>query len=101
MRMMLNVRIPNEPFNSLARQGKAGEILGRIVEALQPEAVYFTEVGGLRGVVAIVDLADPSKIPSLAEPWFLSFNAECELRIVMSPADLQNAGLGELGERWG
>lgn len=101
MRMMLNVRIPNEPFNSLARQGKAGEILGRIIDEIQPEAVYFTEIDGLRGVTVIVDLPDPSKVPSLAEPWFLSFNAHCEIRIVMSPDDLAGAGLDALGERWG
>jgi hypothetical protein len=33
----------------------------------------------------IVDLPDPSKIPALAEPWFLTFEADAEFRVVMSP----------------
>ena len=33
----------------------------------------------------IVDLPDPSKIPALAEPWFLTFEAVAEFRVVMSP----------------
>ena len=101
MRMMLNVTIPPEPFNTLAREGKAGEILGRIVEELAPEAVYFTENDGCRGVTAIVDIAEPSRVPSVAEPFFLSFNAQCRLRVCMTGEDLQKAGLAEIGERWG
>ena len=51
-------------------------------------------------MVAIVDVADPSKVPSFAEPFFLSFNAECRLRVVMSPEELQSAGLADIGRRW-
>jgi len=101
MRMMLNVTMPHEPFNTLVREGRAGEILGRILEEIRPEAVYFTERDGRRGLVAVVDIPDPSKVPSFAEPFFLSFNADCRLRIVMSPEDLQTAGLAEIGQRWG
>ena len=43
MRMLLHVTIPHEPFNTLLRQKKAGPIIARILQALQPEAVYFTE----------------------------------------------------------
>lgn len=51
----------------------------------------------------IVNLNDSSNIPSLAEPWFLSFNADVEFRVVMTPGDLKKAGLDELGQlsdRW-
>jgi hypothetical protein len=48
----------------------------------------------------VVNVNEPSDIPALAEPWFLNFNADCELRIAMSPEDLQKAGLEELGKRW-
>ena len=100
MRVLLNVRIPHEPFNSLVRDGRAGEVLGKIIDEIEPEAVYFTEQNGQRGAVVVVDLPNPSKIPALAEPWYLSFNADCELRVVMTPEDLQNAGLEAIGERW-
>ena len=46
------------------------------------------------------DVADPSKVPSFSEPWFLAFNADVEFHIVMTPDDLQKAGLEELGKKW-
>jgi hypothetical protein len=98
--MMLQISIPHEPFNAAVRDGTAGQKLGRILDDLKPEAVYFTEQRGGRGAIIIVDLPDPSKIPALAEPWFLTFNASVEFRVVMSPADLQKAGLDELGQKW-
>jgi hypothetical protein len=42
-----------------------------------------------------------AQVPALAEPWFLHFQADCKFRIVMSPEDLQRAGLQELGKKWG
>jgi len=74
--------------------------LRRILEDIKPEAVYFTEQNGQRGAILILDVADPSKIPSVCEPWFLAFNADVELRIVMTPEELRKAGLEELGEKW-
>ncbi len=82
------------------KDGTAGSTLSRILEAIKPEAVYFTEQNGQRGAVLIVDLPDPSKIAALAEPWFLTFEADVEFRVVMSPEDLQRAGLDELGKKW-
>src|ERR1700733_11973143 len=100
MRMLLDITIPHEPFNSLARQGAAGKKLGDILEAIKPEAVYLTEQDGKRGAIVVVDMADASKIPSLAEPWFLTFNADVKCRIAMTPADLKKAGLDALGKKW-
>ena len=74
--------------------------MARILEATKPEAVYFTEFNGQRGAVIIVDLPDASKIPSLAEPWFLLFQADVEFRIVMTPEDLKKGGLEQLGKKW-
>jgi len=100
MRMMLQIKFPHEPFNSLVRDGSAGTKIGKILEAILPEAEYFTEQDGHRGAVVIVDLADPSKVPAMAEPWFMTFNADVKLRIVMSPEDLAKAGLDALGKKW-
>src|SRR5205823_9372984 len=41
MRMLLDITIPHEPFNSLVRKGEAGQKLGAILEALKPEAIYL------------------------------------------------------------
>ena len=100
MKMMLNVTIPHQQFNAAVKEGTAGQKLSRILEAIKPEAAYFTEQNGHRGAVLIVDLPNPSKIPALAEPWFLAFNADVEFRVVMTPEDLKQAGLEDLGKKW-
>jgi hypothetical protein len=98
--MLLNVRMPNEPFTTLVRQGKVGAIMGRILDDIKPEAVYFTEQDGKRAGILIVDVKEPSRVPSIAEPFFLHFNADCHFQIVMSSEDLKKAGLEELGKKW-
>ena len=100
MKMLLTVDFPPEPFNSLVKSGKVGEIIGRIMETIKPETAYFTELDGKRGGIFVVDLQNPSDVPSFAEPFFLNFQASCKFRILMSPEDLQNAGLEEIGKKW-
>jgi hypothetical protein len=58
------------------------------------------EEHGKRSGVFIVEVADASRIPFFAEPFFLQFNAECRFRIAMSAEDLGRAGLDELGKKW-
>jgi hypothetical protein len=100
MKILLNVTIPHGPFNEAVKDGTAGPKLDRILAAMNPEAVYFTEQDGHRGAIVIVDLPDASKIPALAEPWFLCFEADVEFRVVMTPEDLKRAGLDALGRAW-
>ena len=100
MRMLLKVKFPPEEFNQAVRNGSIGSKIRRILEDIKPEAVYFTGQQGQRGAILIVDLPEPSKVPALAEPWFLTFNADVEFHIVMTPDDLQKAGLEELGKKW-
>ena len=100
MRMLLNIRIPHEPFNAFVRDGTAGEVITRILDEAKPEAAYFTEQSGERGAILVINLDDPSQIPAFAEPWFLKFNADCQFRVVMAPEDLQKAGLEALGSKW-
>jgi|SRR5579862_5267081 len=101
MRMLMNVKLPLEPFNAGVRNGTIGQTIKSILEAIRPEAAYFTEQNGQRGAILIVNVNDPSEIPALAEPFFLKLNATCELRIVMSPEELGRAGLDEIGKKWG
>jgi hypothetical protein len=100
MRMLLQVRIPHKEFNDAVRDGTAGQKLSRILQETRPEAVFFTEYNGQRGAIMIVNLEDPSKVPAFAEPWFLTFNADVEFHAVMTPDDLERAGLDALGKKW-
>jgi hypothetical protein len=101
MRMLVDFSLPLEPFNTLVRNGTAGQKLEQILGDIKPEAVYFSARNGKRGGTMIVDVADPSRIPSIAEPLFLSFNASVEFHVVMGPEELARAGLDELGKKYG
>jgi hypothetical protein len=100
MKMLMQVKVPNEAFNAAVRDGTAGQKLNRILEETKPEAVYFTEYDGQRGAVLVVNFDEPSRIPVLAEPWFLTFNAKVEFHAMLSPEDLKRAGLDALGKKW-
>ena len=43
-----------------------------------PATFLVTAVDGHRGGILVVNMEDPSKIPALAEPWFLGFHAHVE-----------------------
>ncbi len=101
MKMLLTVDFPLEPFNTLVRSGKVGEMIGKILETIKPEASYFTEQDGKRGALFVVNVNKSSDVPFFAEPFFLNFQASCKFRILMSPEDLQNSGLEQLGKQWG
>ena len=100
MKMLVTVEFPLEPFNSLVRNGNVGEIIGSILQSIKPETAYFTEQEGKRGGIFVINVNDPSDVPFYAEPFFLNFQASCKFRVLMSPEDLQKAGLEELGKKW-
>jgi hypothetical protein len=95
MRMMMQVWIPVEAGNSAARSGGFGEPFAKILEALKPEAAYFTAgPTGERGGYIVFDLKDTSDIPGIAEPFFLKYNARVHLSPVMTPEDLAKGAPG-------
>jgi hypothetical protein len=100
MRMILNAIFPAEPFNTLVRKGTVGKTIQKILETVKPEAVYFSEQDGHRGAILIVDVKDSASIPGIAEPFFLSFNAECKFRIAMTPEDLARSGIDKFSSGW-
>jgi hypothetical protein len=109
MRFIMHVSMPVEKFNEAQRDGSAAKKLGRILEDsktrrledTKPEAAYFTAKDGRRGGYIIVNIANASDSPRLAEPWFLNFNATVEIMPAMIPEDLQQAGLDEIAKKWG
>lgn len=101
MRIMMLVKLPMEPFNTAIRNGSAGATIKKILDDAKPEAAYFSERNGYRSGIVVVDLPSASDIPRLAEPWFLSFNAEVEFHPAMTPEDLAKADLPGLGKKWG
>lgn len=98
--MLMHLQFPLEPFNTFVKDGSAGQKIQKILEALKPEAAYFTEQHGHRGGTLVVNMKDSSEVPMFAEPWFLTFNAHVEFRVAMTPEDLGRANLEAHGKKW-
>ena len=100
MRVLMKVTMPHAKFNAAVKDGTATARMKRILAELKPEAAYFTEFDGKRTGILIVDLADPSQIPAMAEPWFLQFEADVEIHPAMTAEDLGKANLDAVGRNW-
>jgi len=57
MRVIMLVQFPIEPFNTATRNGTLGAKMKQILDAIKPEAAYFTE----RKAIAAVSLSSMSK----------------------------------------
>jgi hypothetical protein len=101
MRMLVDIQLPIEPFNTRVKEGTAAKIIQEILGDLKPEAAYFTARDGKRGGTMVIDVADASNIPAIAEPFFLHFNASVSFHPCMTPDDLAKAGLEKLGKKYG
>lgn len=92
MRMLLKVNIPTPEGNEAMKAGAIPAKLQEILDEIKPEAAYFSEDDGERTAYLFVDMAEPSDLPRLAEPFFLAFNARFTARPAMTLADLAKAG---------
>lgn len=93
MRFLLKASMSVETANAVVRENRMGQVIEMILDDLKPEAVYFTAEYGMRTAYVFVDLQDASQIPSITEPWMLTFDASIELYPVMVPDDLMKAAL--------
>jgi hypothetical protein len=103
MRFMLSFRIPTEKANAAIKDGSFPQTLQSIMEELQPEAAYFTDVDGARGAYFIVNMDDASELPAKAEPLFFGLGATIKVHLVMSAEDLQKAtpALEQAAQKYG
>lgn len=95
MRMMLKVTIPVKAGNATIKDGSLPKIMNEALARLKPEAAYFMAENGVRTAMMVIDLADPSNIPSIAEPFFMAFNAGVTFQPVMNADDLKK-GLSKM-----
>jgi hypothetical protein len=92
MRFLVKIKIPTVAGDRAISDHHFGPKMHDVLKEIGAEAAYFTAVDGHRGGYIIVDMKDASQIPSIAEPFFLWFNATVEIQPVMLPEDLQKAG---------
>lgn len=99
MRMLVELQFPVEPFNTFVKDGTAGQLIQKILGDLKPEAAYFAARNGKRGGILVLDVSDASKLPAVAEPFFLHFQAKVSFHPCMTPEDLGKAGLEAIGQK--
>jgi len=78
MRMMLKFSLPVERGTRF-RDGSLGKVIETIMTKLKLEAAYFGPTDGKRGGMLFVDLAEPSQIIEVVEPFFPNYNAEVHI----------------------
>ena len=91
MLFLVRVTIPVEAGNAMVRDPQWQKRLQGMVGALKPKDVYFTLEGGQRTVYLILDGVESSRIPAIAEPFWLSYNASVDFIPAMSPRDFAKA----------
>ena len=104
MRILITFSINPEKGDQLIKEGRIGETMGSILEELQPEAAYFTDVEGTRGGFLVVDMEDASQMPAMTEPLLLGVGATVHMQPVMTPEDLRGAAgesLDQMAQRYG
>jgi hypothetical protein len=89
MRMLMKVTLPGLEGNAAVAAGTLGTTLSSILADLKPEAAYFIEENGSRTALLFVNIDNASQIPSIAEPFFLAFNAKVQLHPAMNVEDLK------------
>jgi hypothetical protein len=87
--MLLKATMDTEKSNRLLQEGRMQEVLGQLMERLQPEAVYFYPEQGRRNMFVVFDMQDPSELPSITDPIFIEGGAEIYVTPVMNQDDLQ------------
>lgn len=91
MRCMIKAQIPLETGNDLIGTGRLPQVLKNILEDIKPESVYFLVEEGHRAMVAVVDIADPAKIPAVLEPIFLGLGATVQVTPCFNLQDMERA----------
>lgn len=89
MRTLLKVSMDVVASNKAIMDGSLPKIMQETMDKIKPEAAYFQADDGRRACFMVFDLKDASEIPSIAEPFFIGFNAKVDFSPVMNAEDLK------------
>ena len=98
VRVMLRFTLPVDKGNQAFNDGSLGKTMESMISKLKPEAAYFTPLHGKRSGMLFFDIAEPSQIVEVVEPFFQSLNAAVELVPVMNADDLRK-GLAKASQK--
>ena len=89
MRCLFKAQLEAGAGNHAIREGLLPKLIANTIETLKPEASYFYAEDGKRTACFYFDLKDPSKIPVIVEPWFMTANAAVSIIPAMNHSDLE------------
>ena len=103
MKCLLKVTLPGENASAAIRDGSMMEKMQRILGEIKPEAAYFAAEYGRRTQYLIVNVDDAKQLQTVAEPWWLLFNADVSIVPVFTLQDMESMGpvLEDLVNRFG
>lgn len=81
--------------NDAIKNGTLQKTVESALEALRPEAAYFTAQDGCRTAFIVFDMTDSSAMPKFSEPFFRELGAKISYTPVMDRDDLRK-GLSAL-----
>src|SRR4028119_740090 len=91
MRFLIRGRVPTDKTNTLIQEGRFPQTFQSIMEDLQPEAAYFTDMDGARGFYFVVNAEEPSEMAAKTESLLQGLGAEIQIQFVWTPEDVQEA----------
>ncbi|MCX4744015.1 hypothetical protein OG455_00550 [Kitasatospora sp. NBC_01287] len=95
MRVLLTVQMDTERANKAITGKTLAHTMQSVFERIKPEAAYFGAKDGMRTAFVVLDLKEPSDIPSIAEPFFQDLGAKITFIPVMNFDEVQ-AGLQKI-----
>src|SRR3989338_4740861 len=94
MKFLVEARKPTDVGNRKLKDGSMMKQAQAYLAEVRPDAVYFSVAEGQRTIFMIVNLAGPEKIPEIAEPLWLDWEAEVYFTPVMDAKEFEKAGPG-------
>jgi hypothetical protein len=88
--MLMKVSVPVEAGNKSIKEGLLPKTVTEFVDKMKPEAVYWYAEGGKRTGMFVLDVKDPTMLPSMCEPFFMNLNASIDLTPVMNLDELKH-----------
>lgn len=103
MKFLVKVTLPGETASASIRDGSMMEKMQRIFNEIKPEAAYFTAENGRRTQYLVVNMDEPMHLATIAEPWWLTFNADVSILPVFTLQDMESLGpaLEDLVKKFG
>jgi hypothetical protein len=92
MRCIVEAVIPADAGNRNILDGSMPSKIKKYLEAVKPEAIYFTVKDGQRTIFAVVNIPSEDKMIAFNELLWLDWGASVTVTPAMSLADFEKAG---------